>query len=64
MPQTPPPLVGSKEACRLLDINRSTITRWVASGRLVPFAKVPGTTGGFLFALSDVEALATARTTR
>lgn len=61
MPNTPPSLVGSKEACELLKINRSTITRWVASGRLIPFAKVPGTTGGFLFARSDIKALAAAR---
>lgn len=60
MSTTTPDLIGSKEACRLLgDINRSTLTRWVADGRLTPATKLPGGNGAFLFDRSAVEKLAT-----
>lgn len=36
-----------------------TITRWVASGRLVPVKVLPGYRGGFLFDPRDVKALVT-----
>lgn len=57
MAQTPP-LIGSKDACLLLDVNRSTLTRWVEAGRLVPVTRLPGKNGAFLFKQEDVDRLA------
>lgn len=50
-------LMGSKEACRLLDIDKSTLSRWVAAGKLTPVTQLPGINGAFLFNRVDVEAL-------
>lgn len=62
MRTTPLPLIGSAEACRILgDINRSTLTRWVADGELPAAGKLPGKNGAFLFDRGDVEALAAQR---
>lgn len=47
----------SAEACEQLGIDRSTLSRWVASGRIAPVFKVPGKRGAFLFSPADVEAL-------
>lgn len=51
---TQPPLMGSIEACGILGIDRSTITRWVASGRIAAH-KMPGKSGAFLFDPAEVE---------
>lgn len=53
-------LIGSKEACLLLDVNRSTLTRWTADGRLPLAHQLPGSNGAMLFHRRDVERLATA----
>lgn len=50
-------LIGAREASELLGIDRSTLTRWVSSGRIVPVTKMPGASGAYLFHRSDVEAL-------
>ncbi|NBW09931.1 MAG: helix-turn-helix domain-containing protein [Caulobacteraceae bacterium] len=51
-------LVTTAEAADIVGRNRSTVTRWVQAGRLVPAIT---TAGGFhLFRLDDVEALADA----
>ena len=42
-------LLGSDEVCRLYDIDRSTLNRWIKSGRIVPVAKLPGRTGAYVF---------------
>ena len=57
MDTTAPP-IPSAEACRLLNIDRSTLTRWVASGRLTPAFKAPGLRGAYFFELEHVQALA------
>lgn len=49
------PLLTSAEVCRELHIDRSTLTRWVAAGRIQPAAKAPGLRGAFLFAPAEVE---------
>lgn len=50
--------VGSREACEMLGgIQRSTLTRWVASGRLEPAMRLPGKTGAYLFHRADIERL-------
>ena len=46
------------EVCDLLGIDRSTLTRWVASGRLTPAFKAPGLRGAYFFHRADVERLA------
>ncbi|MDP9394382.1 MAG: helix-turn-helix domain-containing protein [Actinomycetota bacterium] len=59
MPKTPAPddLIGSAVACDLLNIDRSTLSRWVSAGKLAPALRLPGATGAFLFKREDVEAL-------
>lgn len=54
MTQNPIP---SAEVCEALHIDRSTLSRWVASGRITPTIKLPGKTGAFLFDPKDVERL-------
>ena len=52
-------LVSSREALELLGLtDPSTISRWVAAGKLTPAHKLPGKTGAYLFNRADVEALA------
>jgi excisionase family DNA binding protein len=50
-------LISSIEAAELLGVGRSTLTRWVQSGRLTEAMKLPGDTGARLFRRTDVEAL-------
>ena len=60
--RTPPQdLIGSKEACLILDKNRSTLVRWVRDGVLTPVHKLEGDNGAYLFDRADVEALHIAR---
>jgi predicted site-specific integrase-resolvase len=47
----------SAEVCTELRIDRSTLSRWVAAGKLTPAFKLPGMRGGMYFAPEDVEAL-------
>lgn len=54
----PADLIATVDAADLLGIERSTLSRWVASGRIVPAMKLPGQTGSMLFDRSDVERLA------
>jgi excisionase family DNA binding protein len=48
------PLIGSAEACELLGIDRSTLTRWVAQDKILAAQKMPGQSGAFLFERSEV----------
>lgn len=57
MPDTD--LIGSTEALGILEIDRSTLSRWVAAGRLTPAARLSG--GAFVFRKADVESLAAER---
>lgn len=50
----PVPELTSGEACTELDIDRSTLTRWVKSGRLNPTRQLPGKTGAFLFSAAEI----------
>ena len=55
-------LIGSAEACRILgDISRSTLTRWVESGRITPVHKLPNENGACLFIRVEVERVAAER---
>lgn len=61
--QNEPDLIGAREACRILDVNRSTLTRWVEAGRLTPKVRLPGDNGAHLFDRGDVERLHAERQT-
>jgi predicted site-specific integrase-resolvase len=52
-----PDLIASVEVCELLGIDRATLSRWVAAGRIKPAIQGPGTTGSRFFRRKDVEAL-------
>lgn len=57
-----PEIIGSRDACRILDINKSTLTRWVASGRITPAGRIgKGVTSAFVFYRADVEKIAAAK---
>lgn len=56
-------LIGSSEVCRILQINPSTVGRWVESGRLTPAHKLPGRNGAYLFHRADIDAIAAERAT-
>lgn len=56
-------LIGSKQACGILGIDKATLTRWAAAGTLTPAHKLPGRNGAYLFRAGDVIALAESRAT-
>lgn len=51
----PPVLLTSAEVCDLLDIDRSTLSRWVALGRISAAVKLPGLRGAFMFDPEEVD---------
>jgi excisionase family DNA binding protein len=57
----PSEFIGSAEVARLLRINQVTVSRWVASGDLVPAHKLPGKNGAYLFKREDVDRVAADR---
>jgi predicted site-specific integrase-resolvase len=57
MPNSPAP-IGSAEVCTRLGIDRSTLSRWVAAGRITPTFQLPSKNGAMLFDPADVKALA------
>jgi len=58
MPQTPD-LRGSGEACEVIGIDRSTLSRWIKDGTARPAMRLPGKTGAYLFTPREIERLAT-----
>lgn len=50
--------MGSAEACEVLGIDRSTLTRWVARRWITPAQKMPGASGAYLFEPAEVERVA------
>lgn len=52
-------LLGTTEAAERLGVSVRTIHRLVARGHLAPAAKLPGSTGAYLFTSADVAAIAT-----
>ena len=59
----PNDIIGSTEACTILAVDKATISRWVAAGRITPVAKLPRKNGAFLFARADIDTLAAERAT-
>lgn len=53
----PDELMTPAQVCHTLRIDKSTLSRWVSSGRIVPVMDV----GMRLFARSDVDRIATER---
>ena len=49
-------LIPSATVCERLAIDRSTLSRMVAAGRLPVALKLPGKTGAMLFDPADVDA--------
>lgn len=54
-------LIGSTESCRILLIDKATLTRWVADEKITAAHKLPGKNGAYLFNRADVERLAAER---
>jgi predicted site-specific integrase-resolvase len=50
-------LIGSAQACQTLDIDKSTLSRWVKAGVITPKVKLPGRNGPMLFDPQDVASL-------
>lgn len=50
-------LIGSAQATELLNIDRSTLTRWTKAGRLKTAHELPGRTGARLYRRADVDQL-------
>lgn len=56
------PLISTAEACRRLGFkDRSSLTRYVAEGRLAPAMKLEGRTGAYLFDPAEIERFRTER---
>ena len=49
MPNPSPDLIGSAEVCELAGIDRSTLSRHVAAGKIKPTMRLAGPTGAMLF---------------
>ena len=49
--------MGSAAVCRRLDIDRSTLSRWVSARRIEPAFRLEGPRGAFLFSEEEVERL-------
>ena len=54
-------LIGSNEAAAILSINRATLNRWAAAGRVPIAIDMDGLTGAKLYERADIEALAKIR---
>lgn len=54
-------LIGSKDACRILNIDKATLSRWVTAGTLTPALQLPGRNGAYLFHRAHIEQLAAQR---
>lgn len=54
---TPERWLTSADVCGELHIDRSTLSRWVQSGRIVAAHKLPGIRGAYLFHPDEVARL-------
>lgn len=60
-PPAIPVLLGSAQACAALGVDRSTLTRWVKSGRLQAVGQVGRHGGAYVFAEEAINAAAAER---
>lgn len=49
-------LIGSQTVCAILGIDRSTLSRRIARGELMPLAQLDGPKGAFVFDRGDFPA--------
>lgn len=56
-----PALLSTVEAADRLQVERSTLSRWVQLGRITPAMKLPGRTGSFLFDADEIDRVAAER---
>lgn len=54
----PMELIGTAEAATVIGVERSTLSHWIAKGRITPHQKLPGRTGAVLFTRAEVERVA------
>lgn len=54
-------LIGSAEARKILQVDKSTLSRWVAAGTVTPIKRFAGRTGAMIFRRGDIEKLAAVR---
>lgn len=54
----PTDLLATVEAAEIIGVERSTLSRWAASGRIKVAHQLPGRNGAVLFARSEVERVA------
>jgi excisionase family DNA binding protein len=50
-----PTYLGSAEVCERIGIDRSTLTRWIQTGRISYAQKLAGARGAYLFDPDEVE---------
>ena len=55
MHDMPTDLLPTADAAEAIGVSPSTLSRWVASGRIAYVHKLPGKRGPFLFTRSEVE---------
>lgn len=48
-------LIGSAEMCEALGIDRGTLVRRIAAGKISPVQKLPGVTGAYVFTRAEME---------
>jgi len=54
-PQT---LIGTQEAARIVDVDKATLTRWVAANRVPIVGRMPKANGALIFDRTVIDALA------
>lgn len=59
MERPPSELLSTTQVCERLGIDRSTLTRWVASKRIAAAHKLPGPRGAYLFNPEEVDRVRT-----
>jgi predicted site-specific integrase-resolvase len=53
----PSDLIGAMETCEMLGIDRSTLTRRIQAGTVIPLAQLDGPGGAYVFDRTEVQAL-------
>lgn len=57
-PSMPSDLLATIEAAEIIGVERSTLSRWVALGRMTVAHQLPGKNGAVLFERAEVERVA------
>lgn len=57
-------VIGTAEAAAALNVDRTTLTRWIARGKVKPYVQGTGRTGEFLFLPSEIERVKVSQTRR